>query len=182
MDATEQVIALLQQRGDAAYFGEEVSQREHALQSALMAQRDGAPDSLVVAALLHDVGHLVHRGPEDLADLGIDARHEEIGARWLSRFFAEEITEPIRLHVAAKRYLCAHDPQYSSSLSEASRQSLRLQGGPFDEEESRRFLRLPYAEEAARLRRWDEAAKVRGLTLPAVASFRALVASGVRRS
>ena len=112
-----------------------MSQAEHALQAAELAEREGAPDRLVVAALLHDVGHLLDGQDEDLADRGVDGRHEEAGCAWLARHFGPEVTEPIRLHVAAKRYLCAVDPSYLDGLSPASRLSLSVQGGPMGAEE-----------------------------------------------
>ncbi len=111
---------------------EAVSQTEHALQAAELAEREGAPDHLVVAALLHDVGHLLDGQDEDLANRGLDGRHEEAGYAWLAKHFGARVTEPIRLHVAAKRYLCAVDPTYLADLSPASRMSLALQGGPMD--------------------------------------------------
>jgi predicted HD phosphohydrolase len=107
---TDIVIAieeLFERRGAAMYFGEPVTQLAHALQCAWLAERAGASDALVVAALLHDVGHLVHGLDEDVADNGIDARHEQAGQRWLAQFFGLEVTEPVRLHVEAKRYICA---------------------------------------------------------------------------
>ncbi len=99
-------------KGHAAYVGEPVSQLEHALQAAYHAEQRGADDALVVAALLHDIGHLLHKLPEDAADHGIDTRHEQIGQAWLKRYCGPEVTEPIRLHVPAKRYLCATDAEY----------------------------------------------------------------------
>lgn len=111
-------------------YGEAVSQAEHALQCATLAERAGCSDSLVVAALLHDIGHLY----EDPAQIDEeDLRHEEFGARLLRELFPESVWQPVRLHVSAKRFLCAVDPSYHASLSPASRHSLVLQGGPFDE-------------------------------------------------
>ena len=121
-----------------------MSQAEHALQAAELAEREGAPDALVVAALLHDVGHLLDGQDEDLADRGVDGRHEEAGCAWLAAHFGPEVIEPIRLHVAAKRYLCAVDPAYLDGLSPASRLSLSLQGGPMDAEERARFESNPF--------------------------------------
>ena len=106
------------------------SMTAHALQAAYFAQQDGAPAQLVLAALLHDIGHLVQDAPADIADWTVDARHEEIGSRWLARRFGPEIAGPVRLHVPAKRYLCATDPMYLAKLSQASVHTLKLQGGP----------------------------------------------------
>ena len=131
MDLYATIEGLFATRGRALYFGEAVSEAEHALQSAALARADGAGDTLVVAALLHDVGHLLHGLGEDLAERGLDGRHEEVGHAWLSDYFGPAVAEPVRLHVAAKRYLCAVEPAYLTGLSPASRQSLGLQGGPF---------------------------------------------------
>jgi len=166
------IFELFGQRGSFAYLGEPVSQLEHALQAATAARRAGASSPLIAAALLHDIGHLIHDRGDDCADHGIDTRHEEMGARWLQAHFGPEVTEPILLHVAAKRYLCATDPGYFQSLSPASVQSLRLQGGPFSDDEARRFRAGPHAQAAVDLRRWDEAAKIPGLLTPNLDHFR----------
>ncbi|EJL38037.1 putative HD phosphohydrolase [Caulobacter sp. AP07] len=140
-------------------YGEGVSQLEHALQTAHHAKVDGAPPALVAAALLHDVGHMMQKAGENAADRGIDTRHEHISAGYLARAFGPEVTEPIRLHVAAKRYRVAVDPAYLACLSKASLQSLALQGGPMSEEEIEAFLADPAAQAALRLRGYDEAGK-----------------------
>ena len=131
MNIVDEVCELFASKGHAAYVGEPVSQLEHALQAAHHAQQDDADDHLVVAALLHDIGHLIHKLPEDAADHGIDTRHEQIGQAWLARYCGPEVTEPVRLHVPAKRYLCATQAEYQAQLSPASTLSLNLQGGPF---------------------------------------------------
>lgn len=140
-------------------YGEDVSQLEHALQTAHHAKADGAPPVLVVAALLHDVGHLMQKAGENAADLGVDTRHEHISAGYLARAFSPEVTEPIRLHVAAKRYRVATEPAYLERLSAASLRSLALQGGPMNEGEVAAFLAEPHASAALRLRSYDEAGK-----------------------
>lgn len=145
------------------HYGEGVSQMDHALQSAMLAEADGAADALVVAALLHDIGHFLHPDAQAAADRGVSDRHEHIGAGWLAEGgFAAEVTEPIRLHVDAKRYLCAAEPGYRAGLSAASRRSLDAQGGTFDTAAADQFTALPYAGDAVRLRRWDDSAKVVG--------------------
>ncbi len=128
-----------------------------------------------MAALVHDIGHLVENTPEDIADHGIDARHEELGEQWLKGRFGPEIFEPVRLHVAAKRYLCATDPAYLEKLSPASVQSLRLQGGSMSAEEASAFESNPFFREAVRLRLWDDNAKVEGLVTPQLESYRPLI-------
>ncbi len=168
----DDIFGLLAGPGRAAYLGEPVSQAEHALQAAWAAEQAGAASALVVAALLHDIGHLLHDYGEHCAVVGRDDRHEELGQVWLQRWFGPEVTEPVRLHVAAKRYLSAIEPTYAASLSEASVLSLRLQGGPFSPSEAAAFLAQPHASEAVALRRWDEAAKVAGLAIPEPTHFR----------
>jgi gamma-butyrobetaine dioxygenase len=172
MTIVDTIIGLFDQRGAATYHGEAVSQAEHALQAADLAEREGAPDRLVVAALLHDVGHLLDGQEEDLADRGVDGRHEEAGCAWLARHFSPEVTEPIRLHVAAKRYLCTVSSTYLDRLSPASRLSLSLQGGPMSDLECAEFERNPAHGEAVRLRHWDDTAKVPGLDVPGLEHYR----------
>jgi phosphonate degradation associated HDIG domain protein len=163
MSVAEEVLALYAARGAGAYFGEPVSMTEHGLQAAHFAQLAGAPEALVVAALLHDVGHLIEPVPADIADWTTDARHEALGARWLAQRFPEQISEPVRLHVAAKRYLCATDPHYFAKLSSASVHTLKLQGGPMPASEVARFESERYFRDAVRVRSWDDAGKVDGL-------------------
>jgi phosphonate degradation associated HDIG domain protein len=174
MDCVEQIYELFSTRGDAEYFGEPVSQKEHALQVAHFAVQDGASETLVVAALLHDIGHLL-AGTEDMAENSIDGRHEDAGFVWLKNHFGPEVTEPVRLHVSAKRYLCHAEPSYLETLSPASLLSLKLQGGALDESAAHSFERQPYAKDAVRLRRWDDQGKIRGLEVPGLESYRAMI-------
>lgn len=169
------IEALFSQKGEEAYFGEAVTQAAHALQSAQLATEEGAPPTLIAAALLHDIGHLFH--PEDLADSGIDGQHEEQGAAWLSAYFPASVTEPIRLHVPAKRYLCAVEPGYLAGLSPASVKSLALQGGPFTPDEVVAFEQNPHFEAAVRLRHWDDTAKVVGLEVAPLGNYLPLLLS-----
>lgn len=171
MGFADEIVRLFEARGRDAYHGEAVSQADHALQSAHRAEAEDAPDALVVAALLHDVGHLISGHREDAADRGIDDLHENAGAAWLARHFGPEVVEPIRLHVAAKRYLCAVEPGYLDRLSPASRLSLELQGGPLAGEEIAAFEAEPHHLEAVRLRRWDDEAKVPGLDVPGIGHY-----------
>jgi len=155
-----QVLAdLFAFEGDQEYFGEPVTQAAHMLQAAARARLAGAPPSLTAAALLHDIGHFLGPASGDGLMAGTDNQHGEIGAQWLAEWFPPAVTEPVRLHVAAKRYLCAVEPRYLSELSEASRFTLTVQGGPMSRSEALRFEAQPYAQDAVRLRRWDEAAK-----------------------
>jgi phosphonate degradation associated HDIG domain protein len=170
-----EILQLFTEHGDSEYFGEPVSQSEHALQAAHMASVQGASDSLIAAALLHDIGHLLHGQGEDVADKGVDSQHEEAGGEWLARWFGPEVTEPVRLHVPAKRYLCAIDPAYLNGLSPASVQSLGLQGGPFTPEEVREFEANAHFREAVRLRRWDDAAKIQRLAVPGLDAYKEII-------
>jgi [1-hydroxy-2-(trimethylamino)ethyl]phosphonate dioxygenase len=173
----EEIFERFHRSGDSTYLGEPVTLTEHMLQSASAAEEDGAPPELVAAAVLHDFGHLVHDLPADSADHGVDTLHEDVGARYLERHFPPAVTEPIRLHVASKRYLCAVEPAYLAELSAASRHSLDLQGGPFSPEEAEAFRRLPHAEAAVRLRRYDDIAKLPGAPTPPLEHYRPLLES-----
>lgn len=171
MNAIDTLFGLLTRMGAVRYGSEPVSQLNHALQCASLAEREGAPSSLIAAALLHDVGHLT-ADDEGAALSGIDARHEVGGSGYLAVWFGAHVTRPVRLHVDAKRYLCATESSYFGGLSAASVRSLGLQGGPFEAAAARRFIAQPQAEEAVRLRRWDDGAKVAGAATPPLAHFR----------
>ena len=166
------IVRLFHDHGSAAYFGEDVSQTEHALQTAWAAEKAGAGAALITAALLHDVGHLLHHLGEECALSGIDDGHEDLGARFVESWFGPEVSEPIRLHVPAKRFLCAVEAGYVDRLSEASQRSLKLQGGPFTSTEAEQFRKNPHLEAALALRRWDEEAKIPGLQTPDLDHFR----------
>lgn len=152
-------------RADGKYGAEPVTQLEHALQCASLAQNDNASPELITAAFLHDIGHLVN----DVVDIRFP--HEKIAMNLLGNLFSEAVTQPIRLHVDAKRYLCATDPFYWSGLSEASKRSLVWQGSPFSANEAMAFIAQPYAEDAVRLRLWDDAAKLSGMATPPINAF-----------
>ena len=177
MPSIDQLFEILERLGERQYDREAVSQLEHALQSATLAERAVAGPTQVTAALLHDIGHLVDdRGaPASDTEADADMRHEERAARYLARWFGSEVIEPIRLHVAAKRFLVATDPAYRETLSPASVQSLELQGGAMSAEEAGAFARKPYAAEAVALRRWDDLAKVPGAVTPPLEHFRPTV-------
>ena len=172
----ETIFKLLSEMGHARYGDEGVSQLQHALQSASQAEQAGAPASLIAASLLHDIGHLV-ADDEKAAVRGVDAHHENVGSRYLSRWFPAAVTEPIHLHVAAKRYLCAVEPAYRATLSFGSERSLMLQGGPMSAADVEKFRALPFVEDAVRLRRWDEGAKNRLAITPMLNHYQPLVRS-----
>jgi [1-hydroxy-2-(trimethylamino)ethyl]phosphonate dioxygenase len=179
MSTLDEIRAAFARRGNDTY-GEGVSQLDHALQCALCAERDGAAPTLIAATLLHDIGHLVHDLPQDIADHGIDAQHESLGSAWLSQHFGLDVTEPVRLHVAAKRYLATSEAGYFELLSPASVQSLRLQGGLMSDAECASFAAEPFAADAIRLRRWDDEGKTVGATTPDLAHFERYVAESLR--
>jgi [1-hydroxy-2-(trimethylamino)ethyl]phosphonate dioxygenase len=180
MTIIAEIQSLLEGRAEGRYGLTLINQQQHALQAAMLAERDGLSDAMVTAALLHDVGHLVHDLGENPADHGVDDRHEELGNAWLVQHFGPEVTEPVRLHVAAKRYLCAVEPDYYGKLSPDSVKSLALQGGPMSAEEVAAFEALPQHADAVRLRRYDEQAKVKGLETPPVAHFMGAVERSLR--
>lgn len=160
---------LYAERG-ALHYGEGVSQLEHALQSAVLAQAQASAPSLIVAALLHDIGYLLEK-EEDVVSARSDDRHEAAGARVLEALFPEPVFRPVALHVAAKRYLCFTEPQYWAGLSPASQQSLKLQGGPFDQGQALAFERAAYWQDAVRLRRFDDLGKRQQISGRAFADF-----------
>jgi len=175
MTIADEIFAIYARHGAQAYFGEEVSMSEHGLQAAHFAQQDNAPDTLLLAALLHDIGHLTESVPADISEWVKDARHERSGSRWLAKHFGPEVSEPVRLHVPAKRYLCATEPPYFAQLSAASVATLKLQGGPMAAAEIAAFESEPYWREAVRVRRWDDQGKIAGLKTPEFAHYRPLI-------
>ena len=175
-DVAGGICQLFAERGHALY-DEVVSQSVHAVQAAQFAADDDAPSSLQLAALLHDIGHMLTSDDEWTSEPTADAWHETIAATFLARWFGPEVTEPIRQHVAAKRYLVHAVPDYASELSPASMTSLALQGGPMTTPEAERFLRENGAVEAVRLRIWDDRAKDPERPTPAFADFYDLIAA-----
>lgn len=175
MQGCEFLFETLAIHGGTQYGREDVRQLDHALQCAALAEQNEASSSLIVAALLHDLGHLIPTSAEDRAHRSEDDLHEAKGAEILSRWFGPEVTEPVRLHVPAKRYLCAVEPDYYDGLSRASKYSLELQGNPFDKDAAGSFIKQPYALDAVRVRRWDDRAKVPGLDVPPLGHYRDIV-------
>jgi phosphonate degradation associated HDIG domain protein len=158
------------------HYDEEISQLDHALQTAALAVASGARPQLVAAALLHDVGHLLELEMSSEFALGTtDLHHESLGAKYLGALFADDVTASIARHVRAKRYLCAVDPTYHAELSAGSQRSLELQGGPLSSAEVTAFERLPGWEDAVLVRRWDDGGKVEGLTAGPLTAYRSLL-------
>jgi phosphonate degradation associated HDIG domain protein len=153
------LLDIYRQRGQAQYGGEAISQLDHALQCAALAEANDQPAKMIAACLFHDLGHLVHHLGDDPALRGIDDRHEHRAIPVLKHLFPNAVTQPIQLHVEAKRYLCAVDQAYWDSLSPASKRSLELQGGVFTPDAATDFIQQPYAPQAVQLRRWDDLAK-----------------------
>ena len=174
MNPIDQIRDLFNQRGHLAY-GEGVTELQHALQAACLAEQDNAPDNQIVAALLHDIGHLLHGLPEDVAEQGMDGHHEQIGKKWLGKYFGPDISQPVGLHVTAKRYQCTVNPDYLAQLSPASAKSFILQGGKMDEDEINDFERNPFFKEALQLRTWDDKAKNPKATTPLLEHYLPLI-------
>ena len=173
--AEQKVDALfnyMEERGQS-FYDEVVTQLEHALQCAALARQNDASPTLITSALLHDLGHFIlDEHNADTAFLAMDLNHEEIGAEYLAPFFPEIVTTPIRLHVPAKRYLCATDAAYYDGLSEASKKSLIVQGGVMSGEERETFEQIPHFQDALTLRQWDDLAKVKGLETATLETYR----------
>ena len=180
-EAVDEIARLFDTDGAAEYLGEPVSQAAHGLQAAALAEAAGASPSMVAAALLHDVGHFhgVVTG-RDLMERGIDNRHSDTGADWLAQWFDTAVTEPVRLHVAAKRYLCAVEPEYFALLSPASVHTLQVQGGPMNADEVAAFEAGGFADAAVALRRWDEGAKSPHAVTPGFDHYRPLLEALLR--
>lgn len=178
MNIVDQIIELFNQHGNGLYFGELVTETEHALQCADLAKQAGASNEIIAAALLHDIGHLLHGLDEDIAEQGIDAKHEDVGAVWLQDYFPPVIVDCVRLHVEAKRYLTATQLGYLEGLSESSKQSLELQGGPFSPAEVEAFEGdEPNFLAIIQVRLWDDEAKVVGLVVPPIEHYRSILES-----
>lgn len=180
--ALEALLAIYDGRATGRYGLSLINQRAHAVQSGYHARAQGLSASMVVAALLHDIGHMVHDLGEHPAAQGLDDRHEEVGAAWLIGYFGPEVTEPIRLHVAAKRYLCAVEPDYRSRLSSDSIESLNLQGGQMSSAEVSAFRNQPCWEDAVALRRIDELAKDPDGPMPDFVAFAPEILQVFKRS
>lgn len=182
MNPVDQIAELFDGEGAGDYLGESVTMSEHMRQAGALARAAGAPGPLVAAALLHDVGHFhgAVTGRELMA--GADNRHGDSGADWLRQWFGPEVCEPVRLHVAAKRYLCATDPDYVARLSPASVFTLSVQGGPMSSQEARSFEATPYADDALAVRRWDDRAKDPTWVSPPFEEFRPVLEGLLRTS
>ena len=167
----QDIEQLFADKGGEQYTGEPVTQLEHALQSAMLAENEGASDALVTAALLHDLGHLLHDLGATPTLQGVDDVHQYRALPFLRGLFGDAVLDPIKLHVDAKRYLCATRPAYFAGLSEDSKRSLALQGGIFDTAQADAFICQSGAADAVRLRIWDDLAKTANLATPPLAHY-----------
>jgi len=166
------LIELLEKKGSNLQYGnEKVTQLEHALQCAELAEENKLPNSTIAAALLHDIGHLLYDGDDPIHE-GKDGHHENIGADYLAKYFGDEIIYPIRAHVDSKRYLAAVEAEYFNSLSEASQISLAAQGGIFSKEEAKEFIKKPFMKGAVEMRRFDDMAKILNKQTPNLNHFK----------
>ena len=183
-NAPENIVDLIEdiflRRGAESYLGEQVTMAQHMLQAAQCAEEAGADNSQIVAALLHDIGHYKNEIPESSLARGINNFHEEAGANFLEDYFPTSVVEPIRQHVAAKRYLCAVDSNYLSLLSSASVHTLNLQGGAMSDKEVKEFEKNEYLEQCINLRYWDDQGKDPEKNCPSFSYYRALIDSLVK--
>jgi gamma-butyrobetaine dioxygenase len=171
----EEILAIYSSGVSEEYLGEDVKLVEHMLQCADLAQADNAPDHLILAALLHDIGHLLIPEAAAAHQSGVDAHHDEVGSRWVQERFPESVSIPILLHVAAKKYLVATDQSYFQKLSEASRETLAMQGGAMSSQAAEEFIEMPGARDAVQLRLWDDEAKIRGKATSQISDFKAII-------
>jgi phosphonate degradation associated HDIG domain protein len=169
----DEIREIFLSQGDEDYYGEPVSQFEHAAQAAILAEKSGFDKEVQIAAFLHDIGHLLPAASEgELMDNYGRKDHEGVAADWLrNRGFSEKIAILVENHVNAKRYLCYANPAYFHNLSDASRQTLTFQGGKMEQAEAEAFENNPYFDIIIRMRRWDEAAKVENQQLPDLDHF-----------
>ena len=158
------------------YIGEKITMSEHMLQSAMIAEKKKSPNSLICASLLHDYGHFLLEDPDELVKKELDGKHEDIGYEYLKRFFKKDVVEPIKYHVLAKRYL-ARDKKYYNLLSNASKISLKLQGGKLNKKESNEFEKIPFFKNSIKLRKFDELAKKTNIKIKSINKYKKLLSS-----
>ena len=158
------------------YIGEKVTMTEHMIQSAMLAEKNKSSSSLICASLLHDYGHFILDDPDKLVNQKEDGKHEDVAYRYLKKYFKKNVVEPIRIHVKAKRYL-ARNQKYYRILSQASKVSLHLQGGVMNEEESEKFEKEKFFNDAIKLRKFDEAAKKTGIKIKSIIEYKDLLSS-----
>ncbi len=172
----DEIIEIFRVKGGQDYAGEEITQLEHACQAAQLAEQQGFDDEVILAALLHDLGHLLSDDEEDDMD-GFGVKdHEAVGANFLKeKGFSDRVTTLVNSHVAAKRYLCFANKRYFENLSEASKMTLAFQGGPMTEEEAKAFEQNPLKNLIIRMRTWDEEAKVTNIPVPSLQVYKDMI-------
>ena len=158
------------------YIGEKVTISEHMIQSAMIAEKAKSSSNLVCACLLHDYGHFILEDPDGLVRKELDGKHEDIGYEYLKKFFKKDVVEPIKYHVLAKRYL-ARNKKYYNLLSDASKISLKLQGGILNKKESNEFEKMPYFKNAIKVRKFDELAKKTNVKIKSIDEYKDLLNS-----
>ena len=168
------------QNNNSLYIGEKVTMTEHMIQTAMLAEENQSPASLICACLLHDYGHFIIEDPDHLVSKSIDGKHENIAFNFLKNYFKPEVFEPIRLHVQAKRYLC-RNKSYWNTLSEASKVSLKLQGGIMSDDEAKKFVLLKFHNDAILLRKYDDEGKIPNIKMKKIEDYRNLINSQLVR-
>ena len=177
MDIIEKIISNFK-NNKSLYIGENVTIAEHMIQSAMVAEKTKSKDNLICSCLLHDYGHFIVDDPDGLVKNNQDGKHEDIGYEYLKKFFKKDIVEPIKYHVLAKRYL-ARDKKYYNKLSEASKVSLKLQGGVLDSKEAKIFEKDEFFKDSIKLRKFDEAAKKIGVNIKDISEYKNLLKSSL---
>ena len=158
------------------YLGEKVTIAEHMIQTAMLAEKNNSPQSLICACLLHDIGHFIIKDPDQLVSKSVDGKHEDIAFNFLKNYFKPEVTEPIKLHVKAKRYLC-REKSYYNLLSKASKVSLELQGGKMNNDEAQKFVLLKHHKDAITLRKYDDEGKIPNMKIKNINDYKELIIS-----
>ena len=175
MNIIDQIISSYS-NNKSLYIGEKVTITEHMIQTAMLAEKNNCSSSLICSSLLHDYGHFILENPNDLVSKGKDGKHEDVGYEFLKKYFVKNVVEPIKYHVKAKRYL-AKDEKYYRMLSEASKVSLKLQGGILDDKEAKKFEDNEFFEDSIKLRKFDEAAKKTSLRIKSIKEYKNLLVS-----
>ena len=164
------------QNNNSLYIGEKVTMTEHMIQTAMLAEENHSPESLICACLLHDYGHFIIEDPDHLVSKSINGKHEDIGFNFLNNYFKPEVVEPIKLHVQAKRYLC-REKSYWNALSNASKVSLKLQGDVMSNDEAKKFESLKFHNSAILLRKYDDEGKIPNTKMKKIEEYRDLISS-----
>ena len=180
MNIVDKIINKYKSNNDL-YMGEKVTISEHMIQTAMLAEQNNSPKSLICASLLHDYGHFIIDDPDLMVSKSLDGKHENIAYDFLKNYFKPEVVEPIKLHVRAKRYLC-RNKLYCNLLSEASKISLELQGGIMNDEEAKTFTSMKFHKESIMLRKYDDGGKVANIKIKKIDDYQNLISSQLRKS